>query len=99
MMPCELKDVENARSMIEDLDNYLTQKQGASQLPLAYVTRDSMVLPADDPGYGNPNHIMEMIQCGDHLGNELYPGLQDCLGCGWLGPCEIVGSHMACVCV
>ena len=55
----ELKDVKSVRSTIEDLDSYLTQKCGASGIPLAYVTRGSMAVPAKDPGYENPYHITE----------------------------------------
>ena len=37
-LPDKLSDVKNVRSMLEDLDNYLIVKKGATGLPLAYVT-------------------------------------------------------------
>ena len=67
-MPEKLKDIKNVRAMLEDLDNYLMVRRGATGLPLAYVTRKQIDLPlaADDPGFGNPDASSEMIQCGDH---------------------------------
>ena len=37
-LPDKLSDVKNVRSMLEDLDNYLIIKKGATGLPLAYIT-------------------------------------------------------------
>ena len=73
-MPEKFTDVKNVRSMLEDLDNYLIIKRGATGLPLAYVTRDEIDLPApaDDPGFGNPDATDEMIRRGDH-GSVSFP--------------------------
>ena len=73
-MPEKFTDVKNVRSMLEDLDNYLIIKRGATGLPLAYVTRDEIGLPApaDDPGFGNPDATNEMIRRGDH-GSVSFP--------------------------
>ena len=38
-MPEKLKDRKNVRAMLEDLENYLMVRRGATGLPLAYVTR------------------------------------------------------------
>ena len=62
-LPNKLSDVKNLRSMLEDLDNYLIIKEGATGLPLAYVTREEAALPvpADDPGFGQPDMTSEMV--------------------------------------
>ena len=67
-LPPKLTDVKHVRSVIEDLDNHLTRKLGQSRLPLMYVVRDNVALPAaaDDPGYRQPDLTTEMIGRGSH---------------------------------
>ena len=62
-LPPKLADVKNVRSIIEDSDNHRQHKVGLTGLPLAYVVRSDVGLPAnaDDPGYGQPDPMTEMI--------------------------------------
>jgi uncharacterized membrane protein YgcG len=66
--PAPLKKVEHVRTVLENLDAYLLQKRGEKGCPLAYVVRESPGLPADDPGFGLPTHIDEMIARAPHTG-------------------------------
>ena len=49
--------------MLEDLDNYLIIKKGATGLPLAYITREEAALPApaNNPGFRQPDVMSEMV--------------------------------------
>jgi hypothetical protein len=67
-LPSKLTRTDKVRDVLEDIDNYLIRKLGASGLPLAYVVRDSVALPADDEGYGMPTVTEEMINRGPHTG-------------------------------
>ena len=66
--PPKLTDIRTVRSTLEDLDNYLRRRLGTSGLPLAYVTREDIAIPApaDDPGFGMPDFTSEMVRRGDH---------------------------------
>ena len=64
--PTPITKIEDIRNNIEDLDNYLLRKLGETGLPLAYVVREDVALPADDPGFGLPDFTQEMITRGDH---------------------------------
>ena len=48
---------------------------GTSGLPLAYVTREDIAIPApaDDPGFGIPDFTSEMIRRGDHTDDSYEP--------------------------
>jgi hypothetical protein len=50
-LPGKLTRTEKVREVLEDIDNYLLRKLGSSGLPLAYIVRQSIALPADDLGY------------------------------------------------
>jgi hypothetical protein len=65
-LPTAITKVEDIRTNIEDLDNYLLRKLGETGLPLAYVVRENVALPAIDAGFGLPDYTQEMIQRGDH---------------------------------
>jgi hypothetical protein len=65
-LPGKIVKVDDVRNNIEDLDDYLARKLGASGLPLAYVARDAVAAPAIDPGFGLPSAYEEMIARGDH---------------------------------
>lgn len=67
-LPEPLLKIESARKCIEDLDDYLINKRGGSGLPLAYVVRLEVQLPAVDLGFGLPTHLDEMIERGPHTG-------------------------------
>jgi hypothetical protein len=67
-LPTKLSRVDKVREVLEDIDNYLLRKLGASGLPLAYIVRESVALPADDPGYGLPSTSEEMVTRGPHTG-------------------------------
>jgi hypothetical protein len=54
--------------VLEDIDNYLLRKLGASGLPLANVVPETVALPADDLGYGMPSTTEELIIRGPHTG-------------------------------
>ena len=71
-LPDKLSDVKNVRSMLEDLNNYLIIKKGATGLPLAYGTREEAALPApaDDQGFGQPDVTSEMVRQGAHTSVE-----------------------------
>lgn len=65
MPECLLK-VEDARTRLEDLDDYLMRKRGETGLPLAYVVRMNVGLPDDDADFGMPTPLEEMVERGDH---------------------------------
>lgn len=66
--PEKLKNVDHVRQVLENIDHVLTTRLGANQIPLAYVTRDVVALPAaaDDPGFGLPNLKDELIRRAPH---------------------------------
>jgi hypothetical protein len=65
-LPTAITKVEDIRTHIEDLDNYLLLRLGETGLPLLYVVRDEVPTPAIDIGFGLPDYIQEMILRGDH---------------------------------
>ena len=65
-LPAKIVKVDDVRINIEDLDDYLLEKRGESGLPLAYVVRDTVEPPLNDPGFGLPTSIAEMVARGDH---------------------------------
>jgi hypothetical protein len=67
--PEALKTVENVRQTLEDIDDYLNRKRGTDGALLAYVTRESVTIPAGAPDYGEPSFDAEMIQRARHSGN------------------------------
>jgi hypothetical protein len=66
--PEALKKIENVRVVIEDLDAYLLKMRGRSGCPLMYVCRDTVALPAVDPGFGLPTYHEEMVLRAPHVG-------------------------------
>jgi hypothetical protein len=67
-LPAMLTRVYKVREVLEDIDNYKLWKLGSSGLPLAYITREAVALPADDLGYGQPTTSKEMVARGPHTG-------------------------------
>jgi hypothetical protein len=65
-LPEKILKIDDVRNNIEDLDDYLMRKRGESGLPLAYVTRDTVEPPVDDPGFGLPTSLVEMVDRGNH---------------------------------
>ncbi len=64
IMPLKLEKSDEARKVIENLDDYLKKHRNANGIPLAYLTRDDVAAPdvADDPGYATPSFDKEMIR-------------------------------------
>ena len=61
-IPTPLTKIDEVCVTLEDLDDYLRHKLCNSGCPLAYITRDTVALvPADDPGFGQPSYTEEMI--------------------------------------
>lgn len=67
-LPGKIVKVEDVRTNIEDLDSYLNTALGETFLPLAYLVRKDVELPAVDPGFGLPSFHEEMVARGDHQG-------------------------------
>lgn len=67
-MPEAFTRVDTARVVIENLDDYLLRKRSETGVPLAYVVRDFVTLPipAEDPGFGLPTYVEEMIRRAPH---------------------------------
>lgn len=68
--PEKLSDVKNIRQTLENLDTYLLRKRGSWNIPLAYVVREVVALPApaNDPGFGMPSYELELIRRAPHDG-------------------------------
>ncbi len=71
-MPLKLEKSDEARKVIENLDDYLKKHRNANGIPLAYLTRDDVEAPdiADDPGYATPSFDEEMIRRASHVGTS-----------------------------
>jgi hypothetical protein len=71
-LPSQLMRAYQARETIEDIEDYLFRKRGASGCPLAAVIRMNVALslPQDDLGFGLPTCIEEMIQHMPHVGAD-----------------------------
>jgi hypothetical protein len=67
-LPKPITKIDEIRTHIEDLDDYLMRKRGESGLYLAYVVRDEIAPPVaiDDPGFGQPDFTLEMVRRGNH---------------------------------
>jgi hypothetical protein len=65
-LPSKIVKIDDVRTNIEALDDYLLETRGESGLPLAYVVRDTVAPPVVDPGFGLPTSIAEMVARGDH---------------------------------
>jgi hypothetical protein len=99
-LPPKLQKIDKVRDILEDIDNYLIRKLGASGLPLAYIVREVVALdPNDDPGYGLPSPHEEMIARGTHTGvyyqqdnNEVWQMLRHVThggpGWSWVQSCQ-----------
>jgi hypothetical protein len=64
--PESLKNVENLRQTLEDIDHYLDRKRGTDGVPLAYIVRTSVEIPAAAPNYGLPLFEAKMIMRARH---------------------------------
>ena len=65
-VPEPLKNVENIRQALDDIDHYLSRKRGMDGVPLAYVVRASAKILASSPSYGLPSFDAEMITTARH---------------------------------
>ena len=63
------KDSGNSRHWIESIRTYFSVKKGAAQMPLLYVLRKQAAVPANDPGFGNPDFSTELATRGRHDGH------------------------------
>ena len=63
------KDSCNPRHWIESIRTYFSVKKGAAQMPLLYVIRKLAALPANNPGFGNPDFSTELVSRGRHDGH------------------------------
>lgn len=70
-LPSKLTNIDKVRVTLEDIDDYLVRKRGISGVPLSYVVRADVAVPAgvDDLGFGNPSYSLEMIQRAPHVGS------------------------------
>jgi hypothetical protein len=69
-MPNKLVNVDKFRQVLENLDDYLLRVRGVSGIPLSYIVRESVVLPAVDAGCGIPTFDEGMIERGAHTGTH-----------------------------
>ena len=69
-LPERLTTVENIRTVLEDLDDYLERKRGCTGIPLAAYTRTMQTIPPVnmDPGFATPSIIQELIRRAPHSG-------------------------------
>ena len=69
-LPEKLTEVENIRTVLEDLDDYFERKRGVTGIPLAAYTRPLNTVPPLnlDPGYGRPSIIQELVRRAPHTG-------------------------------
>ena len=53
----------------------MRRRLGTSGLPLAFVTREDIAIPApeDDPGFGMPDFTSEMVGIGDPTDDSYQP--------------------------
>ena len=71
--PIQFTKEEQAREVLESLENYFSLKYGTAKVPLSYVTRPDVRPPAgdNDPGFGNyTSMIDEAIQRSRHDGED-----------------------------
>jgi len=62
----------NARDVLEDMEQWITQCYGHGDIPLTYIMRDNREIPVDDPfPIGNPTFDLELIRRAEH-DNETY---------------------------
>lgn len=71
-LPAKLTTIDTIRQTIENIDSYLLLKRGCRGVLLAYITRDTVDLPADDPGFGLPSYNQELISRCPHTGTEYH---------------------------
>ena len=70
--PSPIRRIEDIRECLENLDDYLARKHGASGIPLCYVTREHVEQPERmepaqaDPGFGLPSVREELIRRARH---------------------------------
>jgi hypothetical protein len=69
-MPEKLVKQDDARRVIENLDEYLKKRRNIHGVPLSYLVRDQVEAPdiAVDQGYATPSFDEEMIRRAPHIG-------------------------------
>ena len=65
-MPTPLAKIDDVRVTLENIDDYFRRKLGDPGCPLAYITRDTVTLPAVDLGFGQPSYYDKMIDRAPH---------------------------------
>jgi hypothetical protein len=72
-LPEKLKNQDDARKILEDLDDYLKKRRNIQGVPMSYLIRDDENAPdiASDPGYATPSFDDEMIRRASYIG-EIY---------------------------
>lgn len=67
-LPDKFNRIDTARVVLENLDDYLLRKKSETGVPLAYVVRQIVALPAvaEDVGFGLPSFIEEMVRRAPH---------------------------------
>ncbi len=71
--PIQFTKEEQAREVIESLENYFSLKYGTAKVPLSYVTRPNAEAPDGnaDPGFGNYSSMIdEAIERSRHTGED-----------------------------
>ena len=75
-LPDPIKKIEGVRAAIENLDDVLNRRKGASGAPLAYITREHVTLPGvaptadeEDPGFAQPDEHAELVRRTRHDGS------------------------------
>ena len=64
----------NAREVLEDMEQWISQSYGHSDIPLSYIIRPDSEIPnaVDDPfPIGSPTYDLELIRRAEH-GGEIY---------------------------
>ena len=73
-VPSKMTTVDNARQVVENIDDYLSSKRGVEDAPLAYIVREIVALPdpANDPGFDAMSYDDQLIRRSRHSGNAYH---------------------------
>ena len=67
-MPDKLTNINTVREVLENIQHYFLHHRGTNGIPLAYVIRERVALPVNDPGWGQPSYDGELIARAPHNG-------------------------------
>ena len=65
----KFSDSADKRVWFESMEAYFAGQKGAAGMPVLYVVRDEVALPAADPGFGMPDMDSEVQSRGRHNGH------------------------------